>query len=62
MVQDDQRSILNGHTTNEGGNELYKGWAPARIISYEESLKVVISEINTIRGIRCTHFYNGVKM
>ena len=38
-VTDRQRSTLNGHTTDEGGNGLYKGWNPRRIISYEESLK-----------------------
>ena len=25
MVMDKQRSTLNGHTTDEGGNGLYKG-------------------------------------
>ena len=39
MVMDKQRSTLNGHTTDEGGNGLYKGWNPGRIISYEESLR-----------------------
>ena len=39
MVMDKQQSTPNGHTTDEGGNELYKGWNHGRIVSYEESLK-----------------------
>ena len=39
MVMDKQRSTPNGHTTDEGGNELYKGWNHGGIVSYEESLK-----------------------
>ena len=51
MVMDKQRSTLNGHTTDEGGNGLYKGWNPGRIYQLQGISEGVISEIHTICGI-----------
>ena len=50
MVRDKQRSTLNGHTTDEGGNGLYKGWNPGRIVSYEESLKECLVNLTHSEG------------
>ena len=48
---DRQRSTLNDHTTDEGGNGLYKGWNPGIIIQLGGISEGVVSEINTLRGI-----------
>ena len=50
MVMDKQRSTLNGHTTDEGGNGLYKGCNPGRTISYEESLKKYLVKLTQSEG------------
>ena len=46
-VTDRQRSTLNGHTTDDGGNGLYKGWNPGEINQLRGIFEGVISEINT---------------
>ena len=51
MVRDKQRSTLNGHTTDEGRNGLYKGWSPGRIVSYdEESLEEYLVKLTQSEG------------